>query len=248
MNRYNNRNSCAILQPHYLPWIGYFEMIDRVDTFVFLDDVQFVKREWQNRNRIRKFATGTEIKWKWITVPVKRHRQDSLINEIMISNDGDWVKAHCDALEAIYQRSPFFEDFFPDIKMILRKMSCGALTDLNISLIEYVCNLFDIRTRFMRSSEIKVNGKREEKLLNISKEIGAGFYLANNATSEYVSEEYFLKDGVSFGVQNYTHPYYQQMYGGTVLPFISHLSIVDLLFNHGSKGIEVIRKTGLKKV
>lgn len=235
----NKKISCAICQPHYLPWIGYFEMISRVDAFVFLDDVKFIKREWKNRNRIRKSAEGTDT--KWLTVPIAKESHDMMINAAEISTDWDWAESHINSLRSVYEHAPHFSEYIPGIKEIMENNSKGTLSDLNISLIRHISGLLGIKTILVNSSDIKAEGRREEKLLNICKTLGAGLYLANNATAEYVGEDYFQREGIDFKTQNYVHPQYEQKCKNRLLPFISHLSVVDLLFNQGPKSLEIIK-------
>ncbi|MBW1740202.1 MAG: WbqC family protein [Deltaproteobacteria bacterium] len=221
-------------------------MIDRVDVFVYLDDVQFIKREWKNRNRIRKTATGYDT--KWLTVPIVKRCQHGLIKDALISQKVDWVSRHVESLKTVYRHSPYFDKYFPNIEKIIRGYSCGRLSTLNIALINYVCGVLTIKTEFVESSRLRVGGRREEKLLNICKKIGADHYLANNATSSYVPDKYFEGANIGFEVQNYRHPQYTQVYKGHKLPFISNLSIVDLLFNCGREGINIIRKGNPRKI
>ncbi len=232
--------SCAICQPHYLPWIGYFEMIDRVDVFVFLDDVQFIKREWKNRNRIRKTPKDDEA--KWLTAPIVKDTQRGLIKDALLSMDNDWVSEHCGSLQSVYRYTPYFFKYFFEIQKILTLHSNGTLGNLNISIIEYICRELGIKTKLIKSSELQAQGKREEKLLNICKILKADFYLANNATGKYVKADYFQSQGIVFDLQNYKHPSYLQKYKENILPFISNLSIVDLLFNCGDESLEIIRR------
>ena len=235
-----NKLSCAICQPHYLPWIGYFEMIDRVDVFVFLDDVQFIKREWKNRNKIRKVATGNEA--KWLTVPIAKDSRNFMMKDARISTDWDWVNEHCHSLKAVYRYTEYFDRYFKDIKKILTEFQKTALGDLNVNLLTYFCRQLGIITKLVKSSDIGVSGKREEKLLNVCKALGADFYLANNATGEYVGESYFRSSDIKFEVQNYKHPRYVQRHKEHILPFMPYLSVVDLLFNCGEESLKTIIK------
>lgn len=224
--------TCAIVQPHYLPWMGYFEMIDRVDVFVFLDDVQFIKREWKNRNRIRK--TPDSAAAKWLSVPIRGEDQRAPINQARIGGEHDWMSDHLRKIRDVYCRAPHFDAVFPALETKLEKArEAETLAALNIELVVGLCDILGIETPVMRSSEIGADGKREEKLLAICKAIGADAYLANNATAGYVGSEYFESEGIEFQVQDYSHPTYPQTSDGHALPFLSHLSIVDLLFNTG---------------
>ena len=231
--------SCAICQPHYLPWIGYLEMIDRVDVFVFLDDVQFVKREWKNRNKIRKTADGEDT--KWLTVPIVKQSQKSLIKDAMISNESDWVHQHLQSIQRVYANTPYFKEYYTPVKNLIECHREDTLANLNIALITYLCKELEVNTKLIRSSDLKVNGKKEVKLLNVCKALGSDLYLANNATGEYVEENYFKKDGIWFELQNYRHPVYNQINKNKVLSFISHLSVIDIIYSHGSNSMEIIR-------
>jgi len=235
--------SCAICQPHYFPWIGYFEMIDRVDVFVFLDDVQFIKREWKNRNKIRK--TATSIDSKWLTVPINKNDHKAFIKDAKISIDVDWAVEHCNSLQSVYKDSPFFEKYFTVIKGFITDNVQSTIGELNINIIESLCKELRIKTKLLRSSDLNVSGKKEEKLRNICLSLDADCYLANNATGEYVAPDYFQKDGIKFKLQNYKHPEYQQFYKGKLLPFIPYLSVVDLIVNCGDQSINVIRSKSL---
>ena len=214
-------------------------MIDRVDVFVFLDDVKFIKREWKNRNKIRKTADGEDT--KWLTVPIVKGRQKSLIKNAQISLEWDWVLDHSNSIHSVYRYSKYFDKYYLNIKGILSEYSKGTLSDLNINITKYICHELGIITEFVISSELHVAGKREEKLLNICKSIGADYYLANNATGDYVTAEFFSKQNVMFELQNYKHPNYSQSFKGKSLEFVPSLSIIDLLFNCGTDSLEIIR-------
>ncbi len=244
MNIKGSGLSCAICQPHYIPWIGYFEMINRVDVFVFLDDVQFIKREWKNRNKIRKSATGADT--KWLTIPMEKDSHRPLIKDARISRELPWVENHSNSLKTVYKDAPFFDKYFNEIIRILNHCKQDSLANLNVNTIKYFCAQLGLTTKLILSSNIHAQGKREEKLLNICKNIGANHYLANNATGSYIEADYFLEQGIQFELQNYTHPQYEQKYKNTVLPFISHLSILDLLFNCGEESLNVIQGKGFK--
>jgi hypothetical protein len=236
------KKTCAILQPHYLPWIGYFEMIDRVDIFVFLDDVQFIKREWKNRNRIRK--TPDHADSKWLTVPIRREDQHGPLNQAHLFNDEDWVTTHLNAIRGSYHRAPYFECFFPALEATMGKYSNSVLSELNIAMINWLCDQLGIKTECIKSSELSVPGKREYKLLNILKAVNADFYLANNATATYVDEEFFEKYNIGFATQDYEYPEYHQFSASKLLTQISHLSVIDLFFNvaPGGEALNLIRQ------
>jgi len=234
---------CAILQPHYLPWMGYFEMIDRVDVFVFLDDVQYEDRGWQNRNQIRK--TSDSIDNKWLTVPIKRrnHRQ-TLLKDIEMSTDIDWVSRHKNSLYNTYKRSPYFKKYFESLITLLRESKDKSLMNLNVRLIVEICKLLRISTTFRFSSEFSLPSKKDQKLLDICLALETDCYLANNATAGYADKKQFFAKGIQFLTQDYLHPTYSQKNSNLELPFLSHLSIVDVLFNQGEASLKVLKKGG----
>ena len=226
----SSKLSCAILQPHYLPWLGYFEMLNRVDLFVFLDDVKFVKREWKNRNKIRKTSFSDE--YKWLTVPVEKNSRDNLLSETKIYDKSNWRNKHLNGISSVYAKSPNFEKFYPILKSKINELDGETcLSEINILLIGWIIDLLGFKTCTIKSSELASKGKNKEKLLNICHEINATSFLANNATETYVSGDYFRDSGIEFSTQDYKHPQYLQIYNNKELPFLSNLSIVDLLFN-----------------
>src|SRR5277367_1216320 len=155
----------AISQPTYLPWLGYFDLIDQVDTFVFLDDVQFEKQSWQQRNRI-KTPTGLQ----WLTVPVVfRGRLEQKIKDVQIRVPDFW-RDHIRAIELNYRRAPFFDHYYEQLADILR--SGGTeLSRLNERLIEFFMNSLGLRTPLLRSSALNQEGQRTERLANICKSL-----------------------------------------------------------------------------
>ena len=167
---------CSILQPHYLPWIGYFDLIKRSDVFVYLDDVQYVKREWKNRNKIRKKPTSTET--KWISVSVEKNACEKKINEVKIYDEHDWRKQHINSIKEVYGFSPRFNEFSKDIFDILENKKIKKLSELNITLINKACEFLQIKSNFILSSEFGFKEKREYKLLEICKKLNCNIFLA----------------------------------------------------------------------
>lgn len=223
----------AISQPTYLPWIGYFDLIEQVDVFVLLDDVQFEKQSWQQRNRI-KTPTGLQ----WLTVPVIfRGRLGQKINQVEV-RDRDFWRRHRRAIELNYARSSFFADYF---ELLISKISSKEtfLADLNIGLIESFTTILGIKTPLMLSSTIHQPGKRTELLANICECLGADQYLSPLGSAAYLLAEQntLLDRGIDVVFQNYMHPEYRQLFS----PFVPYASIVDLLFNEGARSLEIIR-------
>jgi hypothetical protein len=230
----------AIAQPTYLPWLGYFDLIEQVDAFVILDSVQFEKQSWQQRNRI-KTPTGLQ----WLTVPVVfRGRFGQLIHDVEI-RDGEFWRDHLRAIELNYRRAPFFEKYFHELGV---RLTCSAgfrLADLNVRLIEWFMSVLQIQTPLLISSRLGQPGKRTELLANICSYLGATEYISPIGSSVYLLQEIETLEHRSIEVffQNYEHPHYLQMFP----PFIPYASILDLMFNEGERGLEIVR-SGRRKL
>jgi hypothetical protein len=216
----------VILQPGYLPWIGFFDLFASCDLFVILDHVQYDKRSWRNRNRIR---TNSEQGWQYLTVPVNtKGKYDQSIVDTFIDNSKDWASKHLKAIELNYRGSSHFDAYFPPIEKILTR-KWERLLDLDLEIICFILNELDIKTRSIRSSTFDTSGKKMDLLLEICKKINADEYLNGDTGVKYLKSENFEREGIKLVYHNYKHPVYEQRFKG----FISHLSIIDLLLNHG---------------
>ena len=224
-------NRVVVLQPSYLPWIGYFEQMALADQFVFLDDVQFTRRDWRNRNKIR-----TRDGWAWLTVPVKqKNSYTQLLKETRIDNSTNWKKKHCEAIRCNYSRSIFFATYYPYFESIYQKR-WEFLLDLCYETTTYLKEVLDITTPTSKSSDLSVEGAKADLILNICQEMGATHYLTGSLARGYLSEKDFSQKGIGLEYQEYDHPNYSQRYPG----FMPSLSIIDLLFNVGDKSRDVI--------
>jgi len=232
----------VIVQPMYLPWVGYFGMIDVADVFVFFDDVQFVERSWQRRNKM-KLPNG---KWMWLSVPVKKNFGQK-IDEVLINDDLRWRESHWTSIRSAYTKAPFFEAYRPFFEEVYTK-NWEYLVELNIDLISKISGLLGIhKARFVRSSEFNVGGKKTDRLINIVEAVGADAYISGPAAKSYIEIEKFRGENIDLYWFEFNHPTYTQLYGG----FIPHLSVIDLMFNVGPDSLSVIRKGAegaLKKV
>jgi hypothetical protein len=224
----------AICQPAYLPWLGYFELLDRVDTFILLDSVQFEKQSWQQRNRV-KTPTGLQ----WLTVPVVfRGHFGQRILEVEI-RDPEFARKHLRTVELNYRRAPFFDQYYPELAEILTERSMSSLRDLNQHLIEWFCRVLGIAARILRSSDLNAEGKRSELLVSICRLLGADFYVSPLGSAGYLLEDMdlFTKAGIQVAFQHYEHPEYRQLFP----PFQSHASVLDLIFNEGPNALPILR-------
>ena len=227
------KKTCAIVQPHYLPWIGYFDLIKKVDTFVFLDDVKYVKREWKNRNKIRKTPTSNDF--KWISIPITKKHSDFNINEAKISiSENVWKKEHTQSIKEVYEFAPFFNEFASEIFDLINQKGSHFLSDLNIKLIEKGCELLKIKKNFVRSSEFNIQAANKEyRLIEICKKLKINTYIANNKTYEMVDLSKFKENNIDIEAQNFNQTKYIQKYKSQNLQWLSNLSWIDFIFNAG---------------
>lgn len=216
---------CAIMQPTYIPWIGYFHMIAQVDTFVFLDDVQFSKRSWQQRNKIA--YEGNE---KWVTIPTitkgLRHQQ---IMEVSIDNTLYWENQHRQLIKHAYSQKPFYNDLEKILELYNQEYK--LLSDFIISLIKFIAKELDITTNFMKSSDIPVLGIKSNYLFNLCEHLGASSYLSASGSKEYIEAEgVFEKSNIAVNYHQsdpYRYPQHKEE------SFIPYLSIIDYIANRG---------------
>jgi len=225
----------AIAQPTYLPWLGYFDLLDQVDKFVLLDTVQFEKQSWQQRNRIK-----TPAGLLWLTVPVVfRGRLGQRILDVEIREAEFW-RDHLRAVELNYRRSPFFEKYYPAFSDLLQAASTPLLlADLNLALLSWFAEKMGIKTPIVRSSELAVDGKRTQLLAEICGLLGANTYISPLGSADYLLNEMpiLTERHVAVLFQHYEHPSYRQLFP----PFHTHASVLDLLFNEGEKALPTVR-------
>lgn len=225
-------NTISVHQSQYLPWLGYFDKIDKSDAFVFLDKVQYKKREYQNRNKIR-----TKEGWIWLTVPVvTKGRYDQKICEVEIDNTFRWTSKHWESIKLSYSRAPYFKkyyDFFED----LYSSNWQKLMDLNVHIIQYLVRCLDIKTNIYFESDLKTGGISTERIIEICKRLRAKVYLSGAGGKDYLDEQRFVQEGIQLKYQHFEHPVYTQLHD----KFEPYMSVIDLLFNYGDESSKVIR-------
>lgn len=224
----------SIHQPQYLPWLGYFDKISKSDVFVLLDNVQFKKNEWQNRNRI-KTARG----WQWLTVPMI-HKFTQKIYEVKINNTVHWGKKHLNTLVTNYSKAAFFRQHIAFFEQAFaREWRC--LVDLNIHFIRYLADGLGLsEKRLIRASAYDLREDATERLIDLCKQLQGDVYLSGRDGAKYLNTALFEKEGIQVVFQDYHHPQYPQLYGA----FEPSLSAVDLLFNCGPESRSVLAKGG----
>jgi len=213
----------AIHQPNYLPWIGFFHKMLISDIFVFLDHVQFSKRGFINRNKV-KGPDG----WKWLTVPVKRGSTKKRIIDVEIDNSTSWAEKHLRTLQAFYGKCKYFNYFINLLENIYTK-EWKYLADLNKYIIFKVIDILDIDVEIYESHKMNVKGNKTDLIIDICKKVGATVYFSGQGAKKYLDEKKFDVEGIKLVFQNFNHPVYPQRFGR----FIPNLSIIDMLFNVG---------------
>lgn len=215
----------AIIQSNYIPWKGYFDMINAVDLFIFYDDVQYTKRDWRNRNRI-KTSDGV----KWLTIPCSATR-DQLICEVNLS-DSHWQRKHWKTITHNYSRAKYFDYYKSFFEEIYTGRIWRNLSELNQHLIKKISReVLHIDTHFSDSRKYSLQGKKEERVLDLLSRSGATSYLCGPAAQSYINENHFRDANIELLWMDYTgYPTYQQLYP----PFSHQVSIIDLIFNAGS--------------
>ena len=228
----------TVHQPHFLPWLGYLHRMARADLFILLDHVQFERRNYQNRTRIRFDGEA-----RWLTVPVEQHSQKERIDEKCVDNSLHgtsrwWSPGHFQTIRQAYRDAPFIADYAPALRRIF-DTRWQRLVDLNAALLELLRDAFGIRTRLVLSSELNVSGAKSELILNLCRAVGADVLLAGlGGSRDYLDRAIFEREGVRLEFQQFEHPVYRQCGDA---PFIRGLSSLDMLLNCGPASRDFFR-------
>lgn len=224
-----------ISQPTFLPWIGWFDLVDQADAMVLLDDVAFSKQSWQQRNRIRT-ARGLE----YLVVPVKTSgRLGQRIDECEIA-DTHFGRKLVASMRASYGRAPFAESTLDELAAVTTEgATTGRLVDLNCALIDWIAARLDISTPMVRATALKTGGQRGEHVALICEELAAEQYLSPAGAESYLLEDRQAFDdrGIGVWLHMYEHPVYAQRFE----PFMPYASALDLIFNEGPNAPAIMR-------
>ena len=214
----------AIVQSNYIPWKGYFDLINSVDEFLLYDDRQYTRRDWRNRNRIK-----TRHGPVWLTIPVRvKGRYHQRIDETEIA-DARWGRAHWRIITHNYAEAPFF-DLYRDRFARLYETDEKLLSRVNRAFIEEICDVLGIHTLISWSTDYEGVGAKTERLVNLCVQAGAGAYLSGPLARAYVEDGQFAAAGITLEYMDYTgYLDYPQLHP----PFDHNVSVLDLLFNVG---------------
>jgi hypothetical protein len=216
----------AIVQSSYIPWKGYFDLIRAADEFILLDDVQFTKRDWRSRNRIK-----TQHGPAWLTIPVRsKGLYLQLIQDTRVS-EPRWGEAHWASLRTSYARAPFFRDYEDRIAALYEPREADErLSDVNFRFITTICTALGITTPITWSTDYGAPPGKNERLIELCRKAGATDYLSGPNARGYIDEAQFAASGIQVqfadygGYREYPQPW---------PPFEHHVSVLDLLFSVG---------------
>ncbi len=219
----------AIIQSSFIPWKGYFDIIHDADIFVFLEDVQYTAHDWRSRNRI-KTPGGV----KWLSVPVAGGIRQQLWEARI---DGrQWADKHKKTIHHSYASSPFYRCYRDEVFSIFNG-SYGTISELNIYAIKILAGLLGIETRLVNSRSLNTGGRKDDKLLEICRAVGAGEYISGPSARAYIHPEKFERAGIRLTYKSYLgYPEYPQLWDG----FEHNLSVIDLIFNCGERAPDYI--------
>jgi len=225
----------TILQPTYLPWLGYFEMIDASEVFVVFDHVQFVRKSWQHRNRI-KTAAGECL----LSIPTAKAARETAIADIEVAtNPPNALADHWKTIKHAYQKAPFFKNYEEALEQVFRR-DYVLLEDANVAIIRVLCTLLGITSQFVFSSKLNLGEEptgKTERVVNLCRRAGLTALYDALGAKVFLESAPFEKAAITVEFQNYVHPNYRQLFG----EFLPNMSVIDLLFNEGDRSLSVLR-------
>ncbi|MUG31815.1 WbqC family protein [Psychrobacter sanguinis] len=214
----------AILQSNYIPWKGYFDLINMVDEFVLFDQVQYTKNDWRNRNQLK-----TKQGVQWLTIPVRHKDSDQKIIETKVA-DLKWSSKHWRTIQQNYSKAPYFKEYKEIFEEFYLNNNEEYLSQINYQLIKIINQILGIDTVITWSSDYELVEGQTEKLLDICKQAGADTYLSGPAAKDYFDEDLASQEGIQVEWMDYSgYPEYKQLHE----PFEHGVTILDLIFNEG---------------
>lgn len=218
----------GIHQPHYFPWIGYFDKMIKSDIFILLDDVQMEKGSYMYRNRI--LNTNGEI--IYLTISGDKHGYlERKYRELSSTNDEIWLNKHAQNINRSYGESPFFNEVWNEIGPLFKTKE-KTICDYCVRSLVKIKDLLDIPSRVQMQSDLHIDEtkKKNDLIINICKSVGATHYLSGNGARKYTDEKSFSDEGIVLQYQDFKVPEYEQIHNNE---FVPGLSILDMLFNIG---------------
>jgi len=224
----------AILQSNYIPWKGYFDLIRMVDEFILYDDMQYTRRDWRNRNKIKTPNGAT-----WLTIPVEvKGKYFQKINETVISEPG-WAKDHWATIKQFYSKTKFFADYKDRFEQLYLGTNERYLSLVNYGLIQTINEVLGITTKISWSSDYTLVDGKTERLLSLVQQAGGTEYISGPAARDYIVDSMFSDAGVKLSWMDYSgYPEYAQLYP----PFEHGVTVLDLIFNEGPNASQFMKQ------
>jgi len=227
----------AILQPNYIPWKGYFDIINMVDIFVIYDDVQYTIRDWRNRNKIK-----TKNGLIWLTIPTDG-TQNMIIKDVKVVWDRKWNIKHWKNIVVNYSKTQYFKEYKDYFEELYLDLKDQYLWEIDLKFIELIAKILGINTKTILSSDLKYdrNLTKTERLIAILKDLNATSYLSGPSAKSYIDESLFKKENIELEWMDYSgYPEYPQLYP----PFVHEVSVIDLIFNTGPNASKYMKSFG----
>jgi hypothetical protein len=223
----------AVVQSNYIPWKGYFDLINLVDEFILFDDMQYTRRDWRNRNKII-----TPDGLLWLTIPVLiKGKYNQKINETRVS-EKDWGKKHWETICYYYSKAKYFKNYNQYFEKLFMDSKVEFLSLINFNFITLINKLLGIKTKISWSSEYNLVGDKTKRLIDLCKQTNATEYISGPLAKSYIQEGFFSEENIKLIWMDYTgYPEYKQLY----LPFEHGVSIIDLIFNEGPEATRYMK-------
>lgn len=232
-------------QPVYLPWLGLFHKISLSDSFVIMDDAQYLIQDWNNRNKIK--GSNGEF---WLTIPVSlKNSKTKKIMDIKINSEGEisskkhWQIKHWLSIYNCYAKSKYWDMYAGYFENIYTQKKWEWLVDINMQMMLYFFDILDFKPEFIVSSEYKFEGYKSDLVLDHCIKLNGELCVLGTHGRNYIDENSFIEKGISIYYQSYIHPTYNQRFGS----FVPNMSVIDLLFNEGPNSKNIILSGNITK-
>jgi len=236
----------AAHQPHYFPWLGYIDKMAQADLFIVMDDLQYEKENFQNRNRIKLNNQSA-----WITVPLERGAQSDRICDKLIRNDGVSAKEHWQrrtwtSLQIHYGKAPHFARYADEVEEVFTR-PWTRLVDVTLHILDLVRRWFGISRPMLLSSSLELEGEKTDRIIDFCRKVGAKVYLSGRGGStDYLDVDALRREGITVAWQSFQHPVYPQRY--PALGFMPRMCVLDLLFNCGPASRDILLSSGERRI
>jgi hypothetical protein len=232
-------------QPVYLPWLGLIHKISLADVFIYMNDVQYLTKDWNNRNKIK---VGTD-KTIWLTVPVDLQNsksnlvKDILISEAKVPQKKHWQYKHWESIRHVYGKAPFFHEYKDFFEWLYLSKSWKYLAELNLVILRKLFEWFDLKAKIVIASEENFTQRKSNLVLEHALRFKAQKVVCGIHGKDYIVQDDFLEKGIDVIFQEYNHPEYKQRFNG----FIPYLSCIDLLFHYGKQSRDICLSNNINR-